>query len=101
MLLLNVNEFNFREFFKQFYFITTGEEYIFYGSCRISECIKTNAFLNVKHSLYSAVEHQFQLVLSGGLTLMISLLTEATDEEVKRAAMFVLYTCKRIRKLHM
>ncbi|XP_056622896.1 telomere repeats-binding bouquet formation protein 1 isoform X2 [Triplophysa dalaica] len=44
----------------------------------------------------ASVEHQSQLVSSGGLTLMISLLTEATDEEVKRAAMFVLYTCKRI-----
>ncbi|KAI7802348.1 Telomere repeats-binding bouquet formation protein 1 [Triplophysa rosa] len=44
----------------------------------------------------ACVEHQSQLVLSGGLTLMISLLTEATDEEVKKAAMFVLYTCKRI-----
>nr|XP_055030813.1 telomere repeats-binding bouquet formation protein 1 isoform X2 [Misgurnus anguillicaudatus] len=44
----------------------------------------------------ACVEHQFQLLLAGGLALMISLLTESPDEEVRRAAMFVLHTCKRI-----
>ncbi len=32
---------------------------------------------------------------------MISLLTEASDEEVRKAAMFVLHTCKRISELRI
>ncbi|XP_050991692.1 telomere repeats-binding bouquet formation protein 1 isoform X2 [Labeo rohita] len=43
-----------------------------------------------------ACEHQSQLLSAGGLPVMISLLTEASDEEVRKAAMFVLHTCKRI-----
>uniref|UniRef100_A0A672MVV1 Myb-like domain-containing protein n=1 Tax=Sinocyclocheilus grahami TaxID=75366 RepID=A0A672MVV1_SINGR len=46
--------------------------------------------------LTDACEHQSQLLSAGGLPIMISLLTEASDEEVRKAAMFVLHTCKRI-----
>ncbi|KAF5891905.1 telomere repeats-binding bouquet formation protein 1 isoform X1, partial [Clarias magur] len=44
----------------------------------------------------ACVEHQSQLVQGGGLPLMISLLTEAKDEEVRKAATFVLQTCKQL-----
>lgn len=41
-------------------------------------------------------EHQSQLLHGGGLPLMISLLTDANDEEVRKAATFVLQTCKKL-----
>ncbi|XP_076849004.1 telomere repeats-binding bouquet formation protein 1 isoform X3 [Brachyhypopomus gauderio] len=44
----------------------------------------------------ACVEHQSQLLLSGGLSLMISLLTETSDEEVRKSVTFVLQTCKNI-----
>ncbi|KTF78951.1 hypothetical protein cypCar_00014906 [Cyprinus carpio] len=47
------------------------------------------------------VEHQSQLLSAGGLPIMILLLTETSDEEVRKAAMFVLHTCKRISELHI
>ncbi|KAF3854723.1 hypothetical protein F7725_022778, partial [Dissostichus mawsoni] len=40
-------------------------------------------------------EHQFQLVQCGGLPLIITLLTEDTSEEVRKAATFILQTCKQ------
>ncbi|XP_043120827.1 telomere repeats-binding bouquet formation protein 1 [Puntigrus tetrazona] len=52
--------------------------------------------LTIGHLTDSCVEHQSQLLSAGGLVIMISLLTEAADEEVRKAAMFVLHTCKRI-----
>ncbi|XP_041650777.1 telomere repeats-binding bouquet formation protein 1 isoform X2 [Cheilinus undulatus] len=42
-----------------------------------------------------ASEHQFQLVQCGGLPLIITLLTEDTSEEVRKAATFILQTCKQ------
>ncbi|XP_059362825.1 telomere repeats-binding bouquet formation protein 1 isoform X2 [Carassius carassius] len=51
--------------------------------------------LTIGH-LTDACEHQSQLLSAGGLSIMIALLTEASDEEVRKAAMFVLHTCKRI-----
>ncbi|KAG9352461.1 hypothetical protein JZ751_020875 [Albula glossodonta] len=42
-------------------------------------------------------EHQSQLLRAGGLPLMIQLLAESQDEELKRAATFVLQTCKQMR----
>ncbi|XP_062402508.1 telomere repeats-binding bouquet formation protein 1 [Sardina pilchardus] len=44
----------------------------------------------------SSEEHQTQLLASGGLPLVISLLTDTQDEELKKAATFVLQTCKKI-----
>ncbi|XP_073706310.1 telomere repeats-binding bouquet formation protein 1 [Garra rufa] len=52
--------------------------------------------LTIGHFTDACVEHQSQLLSAGGLPVMISLLTEASDEEVRKAAMFVLHTCKRI-----
>ncbi|XP_051953234.1 telomere repeats-binding bouquet formation protein 1-like [Xyrauchen texanus] len=52
--------------------------------------------LTIGHLTDACVKHQSQLLLAGGLPLMISLLTEACDEEVRKAAMFVLHTCKKI-----
>ncbi|XP_042563354.1 telomere repeats-binding bouquet formation protein 1 [Clupea harengus] len=44
----------------------------------------------------SSEEHQTQLLANGGLPLIISLLTDTQDEELKKAATFVLQTCKKI-----
>lgn len=44
-------------------------------------------------------EHQSELLQSGGLPLIISLLTDVNDEEVKKAATFVLQTCKKLSEL--
>ncbi|KAG1935202.1 telomere repeats-binding bouquet formation protein [Pimephales promelas] len=52
--------------------------------------------LTIGHLTDACVEHQSQLLSAGGLPIMISLLTEASDEEVRKAAVFVLHTCKRI-----
>ncbi|XP_067276153.1 telomere repeats-binding bouquet formation protein 1 isoform X2 [Pseudorasbora parva] len=52
--------------------------------------------LTIGHLTDACVEHQSQLLSAGGLPIMISLLTEGSDEEVRKAAVFVLHTCKRI-----
>ena len=46
----------------------------------------------------SVEEHQSQLVQYGGLPLVITLLTEDTSEEVRKAATFILQTCKQASK---
>lgn len=46
----------------------------------------------------SAEEHQSQLVKCGGLPLIITLLTEDSNEEVRKAATFILQTCKQASK---
>lgn len=43
-------------------------------------------------------EHQSQLVQCGGLPVIITLLTEDTSEEVRKAATFILQTCKEASK---
>ncbi|KAL7878549.1 hypothetical protein AOLI_G00095230 [Acnodon oligacanthus] len=52
--------------------------------------------LTLGHCTDACVEHQSELMLGGGLPLMISVLTDANDEEVRKAAIFVLQTCKKI-----
>ncbi|XP_077049859.1 telomere repeats-binding bouquet formation protein 1 isoform X2 [Siphateles boraxobius] len=52
--------------------------------------------LTIGHLTDACEEHQSQLLSAGGLPIMISLLTEASDEEVRKASVFVLHTCKRI-----
>ncbi|XP_066541174.1 telomere repeats-binding bouquet formation protein 1 isoform X2 [Hoplias malabaricus] len=52
--------------------------------------------LTLGHCTDACVEHQSQLLLGGGLPMLISLLTEASNEEVRKAAIFVLQTCKKI-----
>ncbi|XP_048023670.1 telomere repeats-binding bouquet formation protein 1 isoform X1 [Megalobrama amblycephala] len=57
---------------------------------------KLAVVLTIGHLTDACVEHQSQLLSAGGLPVMISLLTEASDEEIRKAAVFVLHTCKRI-----
>ena len=50
--------------------------------------------------LLSVEDHQSQLVQCGGLPLIITLLTEDTCEEVRKAATFILQTCKPASKFN-
>lgn len=43
-------------------------------------------------------ENQYDLFKSNGLPLMIQVLTESQDEELNKAATFVLHNCKKISK---
>ncbi|XP_027013376.1 telomere repeats-binding bouquet formation protein 1 isoform X1 [Tachysurus fulvidraco] len=52
--------------------------------------------LTLGHCTDACEELQSQLLHGGGLPLMISLLTDANDEEVRKAATFVLQTCKKL-----
>uniref|UniRef100_A0A672GL16 Uncharacterized protein n=1 Tax=Salarias fasciatus TaxID=181472 RepID=A0A672GL16_SALFA len=54
--------------------------------------------LSVLLSLGSCTEHQLQLLQCGGLPVIITLLTDDTNEEIKRAATFILQTCKQASK---
>nr|XP_020508557.1 telomere repeats-binding bouquet formation protein 1-like isoform X1 [Labrus bergylta] len=55
---------------------------------------RLSVLLTLVHCTASSEEHQSQLVQCGGLPLIITLLTEDTSEEVRKAAMFILQTCK-------
>uniref|UniRef100_A0A3B4FBH0 Myb-like domain-containing protein n=1 Tax=Pundamilia nyererei TaxID=303518 RepID=A0A3B4FBH0_9CICH len=46
----------------------------------------------------STEKHQSQLIWCGGLPIIITLLTEDSSEEVRRAATFILQTCKKASK---
>lgn len=46
----------------------------------------------------STEKHQSQLIWFGGLPIIITLLTEDSSEEVRRAATFILQTCKKASK---
>ncbi|KAJ8271384.1 hypothetical protein COCON_G00102430 [Conger conger] len=52
--------------------------------------------LTLGHCTESCEEHQLQLLRAGGLPLIIQLLTQTQDEELRRAATFVLHTCKQM-----
>uniref|UniRef100_A0A3Q3EZ40 Telomere repeats-binding bouquet formation protein 1-like n=1 Tax=Labrus bergylta TaxID=56723 RepID=A0A3Q3EZ40_9LABR len=56
---------------------------------------RLSVLLTLVHCTASSEEHQSQLVQCGGLPLIITLLTEDTSEEVRKAAMFILQTCKQ------
>lgn len=43
-------------------------------------------------------ENQYDLFKSNGLPLMIQVLTESQNEELNKAATFVLHNCKKISK---
>ncbi|XP_077424805.1 telomere repeats-binding bouquet formation protein 1 isoform X2 [Vanacampus margaritifer] len=47
------------------------------------------------HFIEASEEHQFQLVQCGGLPLIITLLAEDANEEVRKFATFILQTCKQ------
>ncbi|XP_061678185.1 telomere repeats-binding bouquet formation protein 1 isoform X2 [Syngnathoides biaculeatus] len=55
------------------------------------------ALILLGHCTGASEEHQRQLVQSGGLPLLITLLAEETDEEVRKFAMFILQTCKQAK----
>ncbi|XP_028814670.1 telomere repeats-binding bouquet formation protein 1-like isoform X2 [Denticeps clupeoides] len=46
-----------------------------------------------------ASDHQVQLLRNGGLALLISLLTESQNDEIRRAATFILQTCRSITEM--
>ncbi|TNN34153.1 Telomere repeats-binding bouquet formation protein 1 [Liparis tanakae] len=54
-----------------------------------------SVLLMLGHCTEASEEHQSHLVQCGGLPLIITLLTEDTSEEVRRAATFILQTCKQ------
>ncbi|XP_074534345.1 telomere repeats-binding bouquet formation protein 1 [Halichoeres trimaculatus] len=56
---------------------------------------KSSVLLTLGHCTMASEEHQSQLVQCGGLPLIITLLTEDTSEEVRKAAMFILQTCRQ------
>ncbi|XP_059191722.1 telomere repeats-binding bouquet formation protein 1 [Centropristis striata] len=56
---------------------------------------RLSVLLTLGHCTVASEEHQFQLVQCGGLPLVITLLTEDTSEEVRKAATFILQTCKQ------
>ncbi|XP_064808867.1 telomere repeats-binding bouquet formation protein 1 [Oncorhynchus masou masou] len=51
--------------------------------------------LTLGHCTEASEEHQSQLLQCGGLSLIITLLTESTSEELRKAATFILQTCKQ------
>ncbi|XP_068595992.1 telomere repeats-binding bouquet formation protein 1 [Brachionichthys hirsutus] len=54
-----------------------------------------SVLLTLGHCSESSEKHQSQLIECGGLPLIITLLTEDTQEEVRNAAAFLLQTCKQ------
>ncbi|XP_036068337.1 telomere repeats-binding bouquet formation protein 1 isoform X3 [Oryzias melastigma] len=56
---------------------------------------RLSVLLNIGQCTAASDEHQSQLVQCGGLPVIITLLTEDTNEEVKKAATFILQTCKQ------
>ncbi|XP_044212538.1 telomere repeats-binding bouquet formation protein 1 isoform X3 [Thunnus albacares] len=56
---------------------------------------RPSVLLTLGHCTEASEDHQSQLVQCGGLPLIITLLTEDTSEEVRRAATFILQTCKQ------
>ncbi|CAM4637110.1 unnamed protein product [Lepidochelys olivacea] len=57
---------------------------------------KMSIILTLGHCTEGCEENQYDLLQNNGLPLMIQLLTESQDEEVNKAATFVLQNCKQI-----
>ncbi|XP_024235303.1 uncharacterized protein LOC112218608 isoform X2 [Oncorhynchus tshawytscha] len=51
--------------------------------------------LTLGHCTEASEEHRSQFLQCGGLSLIIALLTESTSEELRKAAAFILQTCKQ------
>ncbi|XP_031657847.1 telomere repeats-binding bouquet formation protein 1 isoform X2 [Oncorhynchus kisutch] len=51
--------------------------------------------LTLGHCTEASEEHRSQFLQCGGLSLIITLLTESTSEELRKAAAFILQTCKQ------
>ncbi|XP_039989769.1 telomere repeats-binding bouquet formation protein 1 [Xiphias gladius] len=56
---------------------------------------RLSVLLTLGYCTEASEEHQSQLVQCGGLPLIITLLAEDTSEEVRKAATFILQTCKQ------
>ncbi|KAF7652260.1 hypothetical protein LDENG_00098980 [Lucifuga dentata] len=56
---------------------------------------RLSVLLTLGHCTVASQEHQSQLLQCGGLPHVITLLTEDTSEEVRKAATFILQTCKQ------
>ncbi|XP_067396048.1 telomere repeats-binding bouquet formation protein 1 [Emydura macquarii macquarii] len=57
---------------------------------------KISIILTIGHCTEGCEENQYDLLKNNGLPIMIQLLTESQDEEVNKAAAFVLQNCKQI-----
>nr|XP_040017857.1 telomere repeats-binding bouquet formation protein 1-like isoform X2 [Gasterosteus aculeatus aculeatus] len=56
---------------------------------------RLSVLLTLGRCTEASEEHQSQLLRCGGLPVIITLLTEDTSEEVRKAATFILQTCKQ------
>ncbi|GCC20898.1 hypothetical protein chiPu_0019468 [Chiloscyllium punctatum] len=59
---------------------------------------KLGIILAIGHCTDGCEAHQYQLLQSNGLPLMIQIVAESQDEEQRKAATFVLQSCQLIRK---
>uniref|UniRef100_F6PFS5 Telomere repeat binding bouquet formation protein 1 n=1 Tax=Monodelphis domestica TaxID=13616 RepID=F6PFS5_MONDO len=59
---------------------------------------KFSIILTLGHCTESCEENQLHLFQNNGLPLMIQVLTESQNEELNKAATFVLHNCKKISK---
>ncbi|XP_006863651.1 PREDICTED: coiled-coil domain-containing protein 79 [Chrysochloris asiatica] len=57
---------------------------------------KSSIILTLGHCTEDCVENQYDLFKNNGLPLMIQALTESQNDELNRAATFVLHNCKKI-----
>ncbi|NXI57450.1 TERB1 protein, partial [Chloroceryle aenea] len=57
---------------------------------------KISIILAIGHCTEVCEENQYELLQSNGLPLMIQVLTESQDEELNKAATFVLQNCKKM-----
>ncbi|NXT20259.1 TERB1 protein, partial [Syrrhaptes paradoxus] len=60
---------------------------------------KISIILTIGHCTEVCEENQCELLQNNGLPLMIQVLTESQDEELNKAATFVLQNCKQMSKL--
>uniref|UniRef100_A0A3B5N180 Telomere repeat binding bouquet formation protein 1 n=1 Tax=Xiphophorus couchianus TaxID=32473 RepID=A0A3B5N180_9TELE len=62
---------------------------------------RLSVLLTIGECTEASEEHQSQLVDCGGLPIMITFLTEDSSEEVRKAATFILHTCKKTSKCNL
>ncbi|KAM9854751.1 LOW QUALITY PROTEIN: telomere repeats-binding bouquet formation protein 1 [Aulostomus maculatus] len=56
---------------------------------------RLTVLLTLGHCTEASEDHQFQMVQCGGLPLIITLLAEDTNEDIRKAATFILQSCKQ------
>ncbi|XP_072492041.1 telomere repeats-binding bouquet formation protein 1 isoform X2 [Notamacropus eugenii] len=62
---------------------------------------KFSIILTLGHCTEACEENQLHLFKNNGLPLMIQVLTESQNEELNKAATFVLHNCRKIKKLSL